>query len=486
VESSGAKNRIHVSQDTADRILAAGKGSWLIPRAEKVNAKGIGEIQTYWVYTKGDTSKASDSQRSIGGSIEEGATNPLRSKLFERNESGRLNGRRVLDWTVEIFLRVLKEVVAHRESIRVKPDTREVIKAAEEEIIRSYRYAMPLDEVKEVINMPKYHATKAADVDPDKVTIGQDAISQLKDFIVCISDTYNQNPFHNFEHASHVTLSVVKLLKRIVAPTEKDDNERDHHDHTYGITSDPLTQFAVVLSALIHDVDHSGVPNTQLINEGSRLAAIYKGKSVAEQNSVAMAWNLLMEDKYEALRMTIYSTKAELRRFRQMLVHTVLATDIMDKELSEQRKNRWALTFANQHTDGASMLIPQKDETDRKATIVIEHLMQASDVAHTMQHWHIYIKWNARLFKEMYTAYKEGRAAKDPSENWYKGEIGFFDFYVIPLAQKLKSCGVFGVSSDEYLNYARHNRAEWEEKGQELIDKLVMEMETEGAPTRLA
>jgi hypothetical protein len=28
-------------------------------------------------------------------------------------------------------------------------------------------------------------------------------------------------------------------------------------------------------------------------------------------------------------------------------------------------------------------------------------------------------------------------------------EIGFFDFYIIPLAKKLKECGVFGVSSDE-------------------------------------
>jgi hypothetical protein len=29
-----------------------------------------------------------------------------------------------------------------------------------------------------------------------------------------------------------------------------------------------------------------------------------------------------------------------------------------------------------------------------------------------------------------------------------------FDNYVIPLARKLKECNVFGVSSDEYLNYA--------------------------------
>ena len=29
----------------------------------------------------------------------------------------------------------------------------------------------------------------------------------------------------------------------------------------------------------------------------------------------------------------------------------------------------------------------KRDATNRKATIVIEHLIQASDVAHTMQHW---------------------------------------------------------------------------------------------------
>lgn len=53
-------------------------------------------------------------------------------------------------------------------------------------------------------------------------------------------------------------MSVSKLLSRIVAPDSLDDQDGlSLHDHTYGITSDPLTQFAVVLSALIHDVDVS-------------------------------------------------------------------------------------------------------------------------------------------------------------------------------------------------------------------------------------
>ena len=159
-----------------------------------------------------------------------------------------------------------------------------------------------------------------------------------------------------------------------------------------------------------------------------------------------------------------------------------MATDIMDEELGLQRKERWDATFAN-NTDDTFMVAPKKDEIDRKATIVIEHLMQASDVAHVMQHWHVYQKWNSRLFREMYVAFKGGRAAQDPSVNWYKGEIGFFDFYIIPLAQKLKSCGVFGVSGDEYLNYALQNCAEWESKGQVIVEKLVRKMSTSaGSP----
>jgi hypothetical protein len=93
-----------------------------------------------------------------------------------------------------------------------------------------------------------------------------------------------------------------------------------------------------------------------------------------------------------------------------------------------------------------------------------------------MQHWHIYRKWNKRLFTEMYEAYRAGRMAKDPSTFWYKGEIGFFDNYIIPLAKKLKDCNVFGVSSDECLNYALQNRNEWEEKGAEIVAEMMSEL----------
>ena len=95
-----------------------------------------------------------------------------------------------------------------------------------------------------------------------------------------------------------------------------------------------------------------------------------------------------------------------------------------------------------------------------------------------MQNWHIYRKWNEKLFFEMYQAYHDGGAEKNPAKVWYKGEIGFLDFYVIPHVKKLKDCGIFGVSSDKYRNYAEKNRQEWEKKG------LIVEQHQRGRQDR--
>jgi hypothetical protein len=53
---------------------------------------------------------------------------------------------------------------------------------------------------------------------------------------------------------------------------------------------DPLIHFAIVLSALIHDVDHPGVPNSTLVQENQNWQQFKaKNKSVAEQNSIDLA-----------------------------------------------------------------------------------------------------------------------------------------------------------------------------------------------------
>ena len=137
-----------------------------------------------------------------------------------------------------------------------------------------------------------------------------------------------------FCSACHVTMSVNKLLKRIVAPElseeeiqklqRVDDMAAHLHDYTHGINGDPLLAFAITISALVHDADHPGVSNTRLIEEEPDLAAKYHNKSVAEQNSLDIAWDILMEDEFQELRRVLFPTQFELMRFRQLIVNVVL------------------------------------------------------------------------------------------------------------------------------------------------------------------
>eukprot|EP00539_Tryblionella_compressa_P010393 CAMPEP_0178785130 /NCGR_PEP_ID=MMETSP0745-20121128/4619_1 /TAXON_ID=913974 /ORGANISM="Nitzschia punctata, Strain CCMP561" /LENGTH=1231 /DNA_ID=CAMNT_0020442817 /DNA_START=31 /DNA_END=3727 /DNA_ORIENTATION=+ len=520
MESTGVPNRIHVSAEFVENLNKLGKSHWAILREDQIYAKGKGSLKTYFLEFQKDvmhnTSDAtssngenSDTPRTLSKkkSLHPAAGN---TSLTTEAPGDKISARveRLVNWNLDLLCRLLKEIIACRKSnSRVSPESDMFLTALENEKSVA-NTGNVITEVKEIIKLPAYHKGRQQ-LDPESIELDPEVVQQLRAFIVSISSLYHDNPFHNFEHASHVTMSVVseifadnienccilcscphivfplfhhyqvKLFSRIIAPDMDNlgdkTNEQDLHDHTYGITSDPMTRFTVVLAALVHDADHPGVPNAQLVKEEDPMAVQYENKSVAEQNSVDLAWTMLNEPEFKALRRTIYQTEGEFRRFRELLVNTVLATDIMDKDLKQLRNARWEKAFSE---NGEGQAESERDMVNRKATIVIEHLIQASDVAHTMQHWHIYRKWNARLFEEMYKAYMEGRADKDPSEFWYKGEIGFLDFYVIPLAKKLKDCGVFGVSSDEYLQYAMNNRNEWEQKGEGVVAELVRNVKT--------
>lgn len=389
---------------------------------------------------------------------------------------------RLVDWITDILSEHLKKVVMHRKLASIATSNTSTFMKVPPQFRKKKQWHTPLDEVVEVIALPKYNpgtsktnlpmVNGADDLNPR-------VLAELREYVSIVASTYNPNPFHNFEHACHVTMAVNKFLKRIVSPdidVDKEMTEAHHndiasklHDYTHGITSDPLTVLAIIFSALVHDADHRGVSNAQLVVEQKEMAAMYNNKSIAEQNSVDICWNLLMREPFQSLRNCLFDSQEEMDRFRQVMVNVVLATDIFDKELNELRRARWERAFARtaRSDDNWSNL---------RATIVIEHIIQASDVAHTMQHWHVYRKWNRRLFMEMHLAYQAGRMAKEPATFWYEGELGFFDNYIIPLAKKLKDCNVFGVSSDECLTYATQNRSEWADRGREVVAEMVRDI----------
>lgn len=466
MESTGERGRIQVSQETADLLMAAGKSHWLKPREEKVVAKGKGELKTYWLDPTKKGMRKSHKDIRVAQEIQ------LNNKREYGNNEGTSDVpfddkyARLIDWNVDVLLHHLARVISCRS--RSPPRGSVVNHSSEVALLPA-----AINDVAEVVALPPFDAdaSKFRRARPD-VSMLQQTRADLHEYVKRIALMYRDVPFHNFEHASHVTLCANKLLNRLINSDEY-NTEMELHNSTFGISSDPLTHFAIVFAALIHDADHIGLPNAQLVKDKHELAERFENKSVAEQNSVHLGWEMLMDPRFERLRKCIYQTNVERKRFRQLVINSVMATDIADRQVNEERQNKWDRAFRRKVPEGASALQVQED-MNRKATAVIEHIIQVSDVAHTMQHWHIYRRWNERLFHEMHEAFQTQRVSVDPATNWNVGELGFFDYYLIPLAMKLKECGVFGASGYEYISYVLKNKKEWERKGRQVVQEMVL------------
>jgi class 3 adenylate cyclase len=509
IESSGEPGKIHASKVTVDLLIEAGKGNWAVKREEKVLLKGKGELETFWVSSISVTPTASSA--SGRSPALPSASDSIEPKLRSTEKQSKDLLNRLVDWNVAVLLNHLEKVVSHgaaRNQARESDQQSHSVFNAEEAIVENVDGKLVIDEMSHTLAMPTFLADAyvqnngASPNSSHTQVIGPKVQAELRDFVSRIAKSYRNVPFHNFDHVSHVIMSTSKLLQRIVNPDGIDYEQDsahvawDVHRKTYGISSDPLLQFAAVFSALIHDVEHTGLTNAELTAKGDPLAVRYRNQSVAEQHSVDVAWAVLMESRYRNLRACIYTNESELRHFRMLIVNAVMATDIADKKLKEYREGRWDVAFAacdggdsgscsaastSVATPGGRCDPTTTEDGNRKATIVYEYLIQASDVAHTMQHWCTYRKFNGRLFEERYLAWLNGHMDREPSRGWYEGEIWFFDNYIIPLADRLAQCGVFGVSYHEYLTYAKDNRKEWEIKGRDIVATLQAECDAKYA-----
>ncbi|KAG7360898.1 3'5'-cyclic nucleotide phosphodiesterase [Nitzschia inconspicua] len=302
----------------------------------------------------------------------------------------------------------------------------------EEAILEGKENQDVLDEMCEILHMPDFQQAQQS----PSSKISPVVKAQLRAFVDRISLLYeslDKIPFHNFEHVSHVVMSASKLTNRIVNPNGIDYKQNSTnvalqiHNSTYGISSDPLLQSAIVFSALIHDCKHTGLTNAELIALGTPEAIKYHNKTVAEQNSVDLAWKILMESKYKDLRACIYSNEKELVHFRKLMVNAVMATDIADKDLKAYRENCWELAFK----DKAEKDIDPMDRDRKNQPLSLSTLHKP-----VMLHTQCNTGQHTRNLMGLYM------------------------------------CGVFGVSYHEYLNYAKENRKEWEMKGQAIVAKM--------------
>jgi len=425
MESNGRPNSIHCSQKTADRLFAAGKIAWLTKRDELVAAKGKGMMQTYWVEPKkGSGTYSSGDFTDTSGSWDE----PTEGEGLDLDSAFQISGKydRLVEWSVGTFEDILRKVVAHRVASGEVGSTKVPVK---------WKGPVPgttaRDEVSLAIPLPvaDYDGASGFDVElPVAVS------RQLRDFLSVVAHSSSASPFHNFQHACHVAMSLKQTMQHITSTNKAKTNE----DQSLAFVLDPLGQAAIFFSGLVHVMGHPGVSNGQLVKEGNSLASFYNNKSIVEQNALDCAWKLLFEPAYETLRSYLFTSQEDIARFRQYVVNAIMATDISDPELNIMRDQHW----------NASLI--ESAEASVKATNVYELVIQASDASHAMQDWAIYEKWARLLLEEEYAAYSVGRGDQDPLECFYEDQLSYFDNHVLPLTLKLKQNRMHGSSSDEF------------------------------------
>mmetsp|Transcript_24586 Transcript_24586/g.58326 ORF Transcript_24586/g.58326 Transcript_24586/m.58326 type:complete len:277 (+) Transcript_24586:419-1249(+) len=130
-------------------------------------------------------------------------------------------------------------------------------------------------------------------VNPDAFptdSVNETVIRQLHSYVDAVLSGYQDVPYHSFKHCYHVTISTNKLIDLILQDSTP---ETARPPTTYGFRDDPLMQFCLLFSALVHDVDHRGIPNRQFANEDDELAIKYNDQSIAENHSLYLAFSEL-------------------------------------------------------------------------------------------------------------------------------------------------------------------------------------------------
>jgi hypothetical protein len=213
MESTGARDRIHISPDTAQFLVDAGKSHWLVARDERVQAKGKGEMQTFWLEIKSQTGAstvASSAHSSSGFSDEEEGPSLLGPNVHE--ELSKLlddKTKRLVEWNKDVLARLLKQIVARRNASTAASNLVESHSSGVSMIGREDKTV--IDEVKEIIHLPEFDAAALKNQQNlDTIELDPEVSSQLRNLVTSIAMMYKANPFHSFEHASHVTMSVVK------------------------------------------------------------------------------------------------------------------------------------------------------------------------------------------------------------------------------------------------------------------------------------
>jgi hypothetical protein len=132
---------------------------------------------------------------------------------------------------------------------------------------------------------------------------------QLLAFLQEVQGLYRENPYHCSMHAADVTQGTYSLMRAC------------------GLLGSlpPIESLALLVSAIVHDVDHPGVNNMFLVNSEDPLAFAYNDTSVLENHHLVTAFQLLQRPEMQWTSVLSKENKAAMRK---CMIKNILHTDM--------------------------------------------------------------------------------------------------------------------------------------------------------------
>ena len=220
MESTGKANHVQISSETADLLIASGKQKWIVPRKEKIHAKGKGELQTYFLAIHGDISFSGNHASSSTlidleyseegterGGMCDASTRFFVPETFTRDQRDALKTQRLVDYNVDILAKLLHQIVVRRAANPPKMVTRIQRK--------NFRVqeGLVLDEVKDIIALPQFDAnTFKNHIDPNTLMLSPRIHTQLNSYVSKIAALYRY--VHSLSYGGYM-----RVMKRILTLT---------------------------------------------------------------------------------------------------------------------------------------------------------------------------------------------------------------------------------------------------------------------------
>jgi Adenylate and Guanylate cyclase catalytic domain len=200
MESTGKRERVHLSEQTALQLIEKGREDWVVRREDTVDAKGKGKMATYWLkLASGDpTAESVAASSEVGdvkthcpnGHIEESEWNV--EMPVSKTKNSECRNERLAQWNSDLLMELLQRVVTRRAALQssdiVTPSASQTHLTAMAKAIGDG--AMVVEEVVEVIDMPEFVCANNV----KEAELSDVVVAQLRAFVAKIASMYNDNP----------------------------------------------------------------------------------------------------------------------------------------------------------------------------------------------------------------------------------------------------------------------------------------------------